>query len=432
MSITAPANPDPGRQPLRATLDALRYPLGAGALATNVTLLLSHGVASFVPVISLLLHLVCWLALYKYALEVLATSAEGQAQSPDGWSAVDPGVQWDHHWLQMLVLLLLLAATRVASEDWQLPLLTLLALLLPGMVLALAIGQNLWMAINPFAWASIGAQLGLAYLWLAVVSWPVLWLQARGGALMEASGLGLLAIPLFYFIAQHLTLSLFRLMGLAVHSHAEVFGITPRDRSKPVLARDKQQAHDTAATNAALQAGDPAQRAAQLAPQLAVGAAEPLHREYRRCLRELGDRAALGEHARRHVCQLLNLDQPRVAVSLANEALADDPGFCPPDALHTDALATAAERMTLTRQAAQLLANYRGAYPKRYDGLPLAMRAAQLFADQLNQGDVALRLLRAAQPMAEPGAQSTAFTVAIERLQRGESLLAPAPPKATP
>ncbi len=421
----ASENPDPGREPLRALLDALRYPLAESALLSNFVLLLSHGAAALLPVFSLPVHLLVWLGLYKYALEVLATSAEGRTRPPDGWSAVDPAVHWDHHGLQLVVLLLWLAATYLASGATQLVLLAALALVLPGMVLALAIAQNLWTALNPLAWARIGAQLGLGYGWLAALAWPLLCLQARGDALIAASGWGWLGSLVYYLLAQHLVLAFFRLLGLAAFAHAERFGIQRLDRSRPVLARDKQQAYQDQAAREALQTADPAERAAQMETQLALGAPDALHREYRSCLRTLGNRSGLGEHARRRVCELLNLQQPRQAVALANEALADEPGFCPPDAVHTQALALAAERMTLVRQSAQLLANYRAAYPRRYDGLPLAMLAARHYADLLGEREQAMKLLRGAQPLTAAGEQSAAFARAIERLQRGLPLTEP-------
>lgn len=415
--------PHPGRSPWAATVDALTYPLGTAALYTNLMLVACHLLASVLPLLSWPAHLLLWLGFYKYALEALAATAEGRTDPPEGWSAVDPGVQWHHYWLQILLLVALLAATRIAPGPWQLWLLSLLALLLPGMVLTLAVAQNLWTALYPPAWLLIGSRLGLLYLGLALAAWPLLWLQARGGPLLDAAGpWRWLGLPAFYFVTQHLTLSLFRLMGLAAHAHAEALGIEPADASRPVLARDRQQAWQDEAAAQALRIEDPAERARQLAPQLRHGASESLHQEYRRCLRQLGHLSELVEHARIRACELLNLQQPRAAVQLACEALADDPGFCPGDAAHCEALARAAERLGLIRQGAQLLANYRAAYPKRFDGLPLAWLAAEWQADRLQQPELAMRLLRQMQPMAEPGDESVRLARAIERLQHGQPL----------
>lgn len=428
-----PNLPDPGKNPAKALANALSYPLGISALATNVTLLLGHLLALIVPVLGPPMHLLVLLGLYKYALEVLSSTAEGGTEAPDGWSAVDPGVQVHHYWLQLLVLGLLQTATFIAPEQWRTPLLVIIAGLLPGMVLALAIAQNLATALNPLAWLKIGARLGGAtYALLVVAAWPVLWLQVHGGKLVADSGLRIVAVPVFYVLSQYLVIAQFRLMGLAAHAHADDFGFQHRDSTRPELARDKQQRHQSDAISQALQIADPGERAAQLRPQLGLGADEALHREYRRCLREIGDRAGLHEHAQRRVCELLNLDQPRLAVALANEALADEPGFCPVDALHCDRLASAAERMTLIRQAARLLASYRSAFPRRYDGLPLAMRSARLYADHLNEPDVAMRLLRSAQPLTESGQQSADFVRAIERLQQGLPISEPLLPGTPP
>ncbi|HEX5756778.1 MAG TPA: hypothetical protein VFY12_10560 [Arenimonas sp.] len=423
MSVASRPLPDPGRRLFDAVLDALAYPLGGAALAANIALLISHLLVMVLPFGTGLAHLLLWLGFYKYALEALATTAEGRDKPPEGWSAVDPGVQWHHHWLQLLLLLAVLAASRLAPESWQLWLLGALSLLMPAMVLTLAVAQNIWTALSPAAWLKLAGLLGSTYLWLALATWPLLWLQARGGPLLDgAGGWRWMAMPLFYFVAQHLTLSLFRLMGLAAHAHGKALGIESVDRSRPVLAREKQQAWEQASAEQALQCEDPAERAAQLAPQLAAGAGETLHQEYRRCLRELGRKNELLAHARVRVCELLNLNQPKQAVQLACEALGDDPAFCPGDAAHCEALARAAERMALLRQAAQLLGNYRVAYPKRFDGLPLAWLAAQWQSERLNQPEVALKLLRAAQPMTASGDEATRYARAIERIQRGQPM----------
>lgn len=414
--------PDPGKRPLAALRDALLFPCAEAALLTNLVLVACRLLASVLPVFGLPLHVLAWLWAYKYGLESLAATGAGRQAAPEGWSEVDERVHSQHFWLQLLLLMTLLAATRLAPEPMRGPLLLALATVFPALVLALAASQNFWAALNPLNWWLILARAGRGYVLLALASWGVLWLQAAAGMILDGLQPRLLAIAVFYAIAQHLTFALFRLLGLSLHAFPPSSEAPVTDGATANGARDRDADAKREQAAKALQEADPAARAQALALLLPRGVPEPLHQEYRQCLRRLGDQQQLLAHARVRICQLLALGDPRAAAVLAIEALADDAHLALPDAASSQALSLACENLGLVRQAAQVLANYRLAYPRRFDGLPLALRAATLFADQLQEADLARRLLRAAQPLAAPGEEAETFRQVLAALDAGRPL----------
>jgi hypothetical protein len=415
MATKQPAEAGPAPPAWR---DALHYPLSEAALATNLVLVGFRLLASVLPVWGLPLHALTWFWLYKYGLEALAASAEGRDDAPEGWSHVDRGLHRSHYWLQALLLVALLASTRLAAPPQQYWLLAGLALVLPGAVLVLAMSQNLAAALNPFHWLRVALGIGPAYAGLAAGAALVLAIQAYGGPWLETAPGGLLSIALFYLLAHHLALSLFRLMGLAWRNRASAFeqeGEPGPERRAHAHSRHQGLLRSEALSAPA--AASPSGRAAQLAPLLLRGAPDDLHREYRQCLRASGDIAALVEHARVRSCELVALGNERAAIALAHEALGDDPDFHLPDAGSTSTLMQQAETLGLLRLAAQLGANYRRAWPRRYDGLPLALAAARIHTECLQEPEQALRLLRAAWPLTEAGVDRETFEAAIRRAQ---------------
>lgn len=413
--------PTPASQPLTgvdALLDALRYPFRTAALATNLVYCLGRVVASILPLFGPLLHALLTLGIYKYAFECLATSAQGRAQPPDViGNQQDTGTHRRHLLLQLLWLLVLVIATHVVERDTALVMIAAVALALPGALLALSVAQNLIAALNPLSWWTVATRLGPTYLLLALASFAVLMLQASARDLLEHAEPRLLAVVAFHALSQHLVIALFRGLGNALHAHAAALQYdTSGAVVLPPIERDRELAAQSRERREALALIDPAARAEAIAARLRDGADHDLHREYRLALRELGRRDALLTHARTHVCELLALGQTRAALALASEALDDSANFTLPDAASVQGLFDAGERAGLLRQIAAIAANYREVFPKRYDGLPLALRAAALYADRLNDPARAKTLLEQGAALAAGGAEAGEFLRLRQRL----------------
>jgi hypothetical protein len=244
-------------------------------------------------------------------------------------------------------------------------------------------------------------------------------LQVSARDLLDGVAWRLPAIIVFYAICQHLILALFRAIGTALHRHAKTLEFEIADESRPVIQRDRELAAQAEQRHAAMNVTDPAARVEALSAQLHDANDHALHDEYRRLLRQLGRHAALAAHARVHICELLALGQKPAALALASEALGDDPSFTLPEAESVLALMDAGERSGLTRQVAEIAANYSAAHSKRFDGLTPTLRAARLFADVLRDPERARMLLDRGAALAAGGAEAAEFARLRQRLDAG-------------
>lgn len=404
-------------------LDALRYPWIGDALLTNGVLAVAHVLALYVPVIGPLLQLVVLVAAYRYALEIMTASGQGRAAPPQGWMLTDAGLQRSHLWLQALVLIGVLLASRWLSLPQTLLLVAVVAMLLPGALLALAAAQNLLAAINPMAWLAVARIVGPGYLLLGGFAFFTLMLQLAGGRLFFAIRPVVLGELLFFLVFHAALFALFRLIGIRLHLHGRELGLEQASVARPQLVRERERQTLDFDAREALALEDPIARATALAPLLKRGgAADELHTEYRRCLRQAGDLAGLQQHAEVRVCELLVLAQPKAALALAVEALADRPDFALPDAESSTALLDAAEAAGQLRQATAIAANYRLRHPRRRDSLALARRAAILLADRLGDAKGAEALLVDAATLAADGPEAPEFERLLRRLRAGIAL----------
>ncbi len=415
----APSAPAP-RTVGAAMADAIAYPLQRDALISIAVLSIAQIVCGVVPVIWALLQLVVWASAYRYALEILAASGQGRAAPPQGWLLAGDGLQRSHLWLQAVCIIGIVVGARFLGTGGTVVLVAAVALALPGALLALAAAQNLLAAFNPGAWWAVARIIGPIYLLLAAATAATLLLQLLGGALFARfplEGIG----QLIYFSCVHYALfALFRLLGLTLYRHAEELGLEQVSVARPVLVRDREVAAVDRDVRAAAEIADPRARAAALAVVLRRGGADPsLHGAYRQCLRQLGDRAGLRQHAEVRCCELVALGKPADALALAIEALGDYAGFALPEAEATDALLAIADARGALRQAAALAVNYRITYPKRRDGLPLAQRGAVLLADRLADRSAAEQLLEAALAQAAGTPDAAEFDRLLRRLRAG-------------
>lgn len=398
MDVAASARPLPPASPA-ALLDSLRYPLQGGALAAVVTLAVLRVGASFIPLVGLLFDLICALALYKYALEAFAASGLGRRTPPDVLSHVDTSTHNRHLWVQLLVMAALVACLILAPQ-WRHATALAAALVLPGLIFALAIAQNLPSALNPLNWWVVARRIGVGYPLLVLGWWLQLVYQIEGYDLFAWLP-GPLSLLAFYLLLGGLTIALFRWQGLFLQAHARRLGFDASLEKRPELAREREQREVSQNIRHARELGDPAQRAAQLREAVARGGDDSVQRDYRDALRAAGKLDALGEHARVRCCELIVLARLQDAADLAREALLDDPGFTLPECAQLEPLLDHLERARDWASAAALSDNYGRRFPRRRDAVLLSARTAWLYCDQLDRRDEAARVLDAALAQAE-------------------------------
>ncbi|MGQ0801609.1 MAG: hypothetical protein ACT4NL_16040 [Pseudomarimonas sp.] len=380
-----------------AIADALAYPFASDALITNLALTLSQLVVGYVPLLGLFLQLLVWMSAYRYALEVMTASGQGRQDPPQGSQLTDSRTQRSHLWIHALVIIALVFAAHLLGAWPAVLLLIGVSLALPGALLALAAAQNLLAAFNPAAWWAVLRIVGPGYLLLSLAIGLTLALQLAGDRIFGELKPTVLGNLLYYFCVHAALFASFRLVGTRLHAHADALGLEQASVTRPILAREREQQQVAREAFAAGNIEDPAAKAAALDPILRRGgASEELHREYRRCLRAAGNLAGLRKHAEVHICELLVLKQTQSALVLATEAFADHPDLFLPDADSTRALQDAALAAGQLRLAAGMVSNYRREFPRRRDGLPLAIRAAVILADRLGDPAAAEALLVAA------------------------------------
>jgi len=418
----APA-PSRRRSDGEAVLDALAYPFASDALITNLVLTLSQIVVGYVPLVGLFLQLVVWMSAYRYALEVLTASGQGRQDPPQGSQLTDSRTQRSHLWLHALVILALVFAAHLLGA-WQAALLLVgVSLALPGALLALAAAQNLLAAFNPAAWWVVLRIVGPGYLLLSIAIGMTLALQLAGERVFGELKPVVLGNLLYYFSVHAALFAAFRLIGTRLHTHADALGLEQASVARPILAREREQQQVAREALAAATIEDPAAKAAVLDPIIRRGgASEELHREYRRCLRAAGNLADLRKHAEVRICELLVLKQAKSALALATEAFADHPDLALPDADSTRGLLDVAQAAGQLRLAAGIVSNYRRAFPRRRDGLPLAIRAATIYADKLGDPDTAEVLLVAAAAHPAIGDDGSEIERLLLRLSAGIAL----------
>ncbi len=408
-----------------SVLDALAYPFASDALITNLVLTLSQIVVGYVPFVGLFLQLVVWMSAYRYALEVMTASGQGRQDPPQGSQLTDTRTQRSHLWIHALVILALVFAANLLGAWPAVLLLIGVSLALPGALLALAAAQNLLAAFNPAAWWAVLRIVGPGYLLLSFAIAMTLALQLAGERIFGELKPAVLGNLLYYFSVHAALFAAFRLIGTRLHTHADALGLEQASVTRPMLAREREQQQVAREAFAAAEIEDPAAKAAALDPILRRGgASEELHREYRRCLRAAGNLAGLRKHAEVRICELLVLKQTKPALALATEAFADHSDLTLPDADSTRALVDAAQASGQLRLAAGAVSNYRHDFPRRLDGLPLAIRAAPLLADHLNDSTAAEALLVAAAATAGAGSDAVEIERLLLRLRAGIALAA--------
>lgn len=410
-----------------ALLDALAFLAKGPVLAALASVFALRLLAWLLPwPWDILCQGLLWLALYKYALEVMASTGQGRDTPPEVLAHIEDSVHRRHLWVQVGVLGLF-AAVLLLAPQYELLAALVAGLVLPGMIVALAVSQNLLGALNPVNWVVVAGNLGMAYPLLAAAWFGTMLLQFNGRALIEGSGLGAgsLAGALFYLLSHAAVIALFRYKGLALHACARQLGYDIQVDTRPVLQREREQLAVARGVASARERSDPGQRADQLREAIRLGAAEPVQKEFRAALRAAGRISELDVHARVRVSELIALGDTQRAAALALEALQDNPQFSLPESAPLNTLLDHMEKLAQWRNACALACNYRTAHPKRRDSLPIAGRAAGLLADHLGEPEQAAQLLDAALEQAASPDEQAGLAALRQRLESGLPLRSP-------
>jgi len=370
------------------------YPLQPAALSTIIAIAVSHLVAH-IPV-GFILDLLVWAAFFKYAFEVLRWSANGREQAPEISLTVSDDVSRYAMLLLVLAEVALLLLPLTFGDGYATALGLLLTFAMPAMVMILAIDEDFFRAVNPFAWLALAMRLRGTYLVLVGVFVAALFVQSIIAATLYDALPAVVVTPLVFFVVNYLMVANFHLIGWVIHEHADELGYSGHielQASPPAEEGPDALIIDSARRRAAT--GDVDGAIALLRDEIAVRPdAVALHEEYRHWLREADAQSELLGNAKHYISALLAHDREHPALDVAREALALDPGFAldkPEDVTRLGAAAAAAGQ-------SQLALNLLGGFHKRFrnhaDIARNYLLAAKIMAERMNREMQARALLQ--------------------------------------
>lgn len=391
------------------------YPLrGAALISLLLYSLLS--LLKWLPGIGWFLSLVVWFAIYRYAFEILLRTANGHLQAPELASYSDSGMVWRFFGLWLLFVATFIAGLLLAGPLAGVTALLALTLLLPGAIIALAMGDNLGHAINPATSLGMIRRIGAPYF----VAFGLLFVIQLGAAFAGELLARFMPAGLAELLLTAATLwglfATFHLMGYLVYQYHNVLGFIPGVRKLPRLrTRDTDLMDEVEA----LVSGDEIQAAiARLQDEMRERAVPmETHVRYRQLLRERNDTTGLLEHAGLYLNLLLLDKRDMDALALTREALDADPDFTPLQAEDGHHLALRALGMGRSKLACELWVAMLKRWPRDPARVDWAVAVAPLLAQRNRPGLAHMLLERCARRLDDP-----------EQLARIEASRATLPP----
>src|SRR5690606_119866 len=218
--------PEPFWQRLRAiTL----YPFRGAALASLVALTLAS-LLGMIPVVGWVVALLVWIGAYKYAFEVLRATADGRLEAPEVVLGTGDGVVARLIAMQLVFIVVVLAALLVGGPIIGLAVLALVAFMQPGCVMSLAMDGSLAHALNPSTPLALVGRIGWPYLAvfgllfviqasaLTASVWLARWMPP------VIADLAVTAVSFWGLFAA------FHLMGYLIYQYHEALGYEPAAR----------------------------------------------------------------------------------------------------------------------------------------------------------------------------------------------------------
>ena len=393
------------------------YPFRGSAVITLI-LLTALSLLGFLPGLAgLILTCVVWFSAYKFAFEILRTSADGDLQAPESMFSTENGTVWRFLALQ-IVLAIVVGFSFAGGLLVGLAVMVLAVFLQPGMIMSLAIDGSFGHAIDPSTPLAIVRRIGGPYFaafgLLFVIQACAVTASGWVGAVMPAV-LAELAVNLFSFWGLFAT---FHLMGYLVYQYHEELGYEPASHARAahvLVSRDRQLLD---AAEARIRDGDNLGALQLLREEVRSRAVDAeTHELYRRLLRQHGTPAEGDEHARLYLNLLMMEKQDRKAIALLRDALAANPDFVPMQVEHGELLAQRARMSGLAQLAVdQWLALLRR-HPREPNAPRWALDAALLMSERFGRDEEARALLQQARNQSQDPELQQKIEAALKPLQ---------------
>ena len=368
------------------------YPAHPAALTTIGVLALCHLVTDL-P-LGFVLDLLVWIALYRYAFECLRATADGRMEPPEIAVSVGDSLGWSQILLQCAFFLFNMGGFIFLGKIGGGIVSIVLALALPGAIMALAMDEDLARALNPATWLAIGGRLGWPYLAVAALYFLFNVSQHFAQSLIVPILPPVLAEIAFYFMTQYVIVATFHLMGYLIYQYHDEVGyepVPPQPLSRTTADPDQLLLDEAAEL---VRDGKPEAAADVLGHAIrGRGGSDTMHAQYRKLLALLGRRDEQLRHGREWLTTLLVQNKDKRAVDLARECLDLDPAFDPANPDDVLRIAQKAIDIGATQVAMKLVAAYIKTHPKHRDVPRNALLAAKVLAERMGQDDVAKKLL---------------------------------------
>lgn len=374
------------------------YPFHFDCVVAIVGYTLLYLVGLVLPLIGLVLVIAAYAGIYKFAADVLESTAKGWMTPPE---TRDDGNNWMLMKHLGLILGLMLALMTVLILTASLALTAVAGLVfmfaMPAAIIIVVMTSSLVQALNPGRWLEVIRGTGKAYL--VAVGLLVMLGASQGFAqslLVELAGFGLLAAAGAFLIGGYFTLASYHLMGYLVYEKHEALGLEVDVLPVSEREREREALSPLLGEVAPLvEAGDVEAAIERLHEGIRAGALAEEHDRYRQLLALKGRREALLEHARDYIPVLLHaFDQPKKAMILAEESLAMDPTFRPREPGQVRELAELLDRFDRHESVLRLTSGFAQAQSRHPDIVANYLLAARALWFGRGEDGKALELVR--------------------------------------
>ncbi len=378
------------------------YPFSGAGLPTIAVLVIAILVLGWLPGLGWLMTLICWLAAYKFAFEILQHTAHGNLSPPESVLRVDGSEVLYFIGLQ-IILWTVPSVVLMVVPPLGIALFVLMLLIQPVAIMVLAMSGSLGNALEPGRWFTVIGRIGWPYLALVGLLFVIQISAINAGQLLARFLPLLLADPLVNAFAFWGLFATFHLMGYLIYqyheelhfepeAHRDQAGGRPRDRDQDLLDQ----------ASARLQEGEPEAALGLLREEMRERSVSlEVHELFRRLLRQANDNAGLIAHGRTFLHLLLLEKQERRALGLARECLDVDPDFTTPEVEDGAKLARRAAVTGQSQLAIDLLDAAIRKEPRHPDMPEWSLTAADLLLRQPDREDQARRVLEAARERAD-------------------------------
>jgi tetratricopeptide (TPR) repeat protein len=370
------------------------YALRSHALAT-IALLAVCRLLTFLPAVGWLIGLALWVGIYKYGFEVLRASANGRLDPPLGGMTVDESLGWSALRLQAGFIVLNVLGYLLLGPVGGAIVSLILAFGFPGMMMSLAMDENVLHALNPSTWLQVMARLGWPYFVAAALCLVINASMANVQAFLAPYMPIFIAVIVFYLLANYALITTFHLMGYLIYQYHDELGYVVEETVPVRRATDDPDQALLDQASGFVQAGNPDAATELLRGHLRErGGSDTVHTQYRKLLRLSDNKDELLKHGRDYISALLAQEKDKRAVEIARECAEIDPAFTPAQPEQVSQLAQKAASLGLTQVAIRLLSGFHKRYPKSKDIPQNYLLAAKLLHERMGEDRQAQALLQ--------------------------------------